>query len=78
MRKGQAANALKPLEIALDEESFQWMSDHLPELADAIEEAVTKGTAPERIRRFVMQQTARWELALRCEQCARHLQRSVA
>ena len=58
---------------ALDEISFAWLSDNRPTLAEAIEIEVERGATPVQIRRFVMSKTQRIELALRCEQAARHL-----
>lgn len=73
VRRARMANSLSLLGDALDEVSWQWVSDKHPCLADAIEEAVGAGIEPERVRRFVMRRTQRRELALRCEQAARHL-----
>lgn len=58
---------------ALDELSWFWMNDTHPQLAQAIETAVGRGVTPIEVRRYVVQQTQRDELALRCEQAARFL-----
>ena len=59
---------------ALDEISWDWLSDNFPALAEALQTAVMEnGVTPERIRRFVMGKVQRYELALRCEQAARWL-----
>lgn len=56
---------------ALDQISHQWLGDTHPRLAEAIEFEVRAGVTPAEIRRYVMRQTQRAELALRCEQAAR-------
>jgi len=58
---------------ALDGISYQWLCDNHPRLAEAIETEVRMGATPDIVRRYVMRQTQRLELALRCEQAARHL-----
>jgi hypothetical protein len=55
---------------ALDQISWQWLSDNHPELIEAIEVEVGRGATPVDVRRFVMQYTDRFELALRCQQAA--------
>lgn len=68
--------ALEPVSVAIDAESFQWLNDNRPDLAGAIDQAVDRGIKPIEVRRFVMRQTVRIELALRCEQYARHAWRA--
>jgi len=58
---------------ALDEISWYWIGDNYPRLADALRHEIDHGAQPEQVRRYVMQQTQRAELALRCEQAARFL-----
>lgn len=70
--EGQAGR-LAPITEALDGIGYQWLADNHPELAEAIETAVAAGAGPREIRRHVMAQTGRQELALRCEQAARCL-----
>jgi len=60
----------------LDQISYDWLSDNYPDLLEAIEKAVERGVDPRTIRRFVMLQTDRSPLALRCQQVARAVQRS--
>lgn len=72
----QSQIALEPVGAAIDYESHQWLNDNRPDLAGAIDQAVDRGIEPIAVRRFVMRQTARIELALRCEQYARHAWRS--
>ena len=61
------------LGAALNELSWQWLNDNCPNLAEALTIAVERGATPVEVRRFVMHRTERRELALRCEQAARHL-----
>ena len=63
---------------ALDEISWDWISDNHPYLAEAIQAETQHGANPNQIRRFVMQQTQRTELALRCQQAARWLSQASA
>jgi hypothetical protein len=63
---------------ALDSISWDWVSDNHPLLAEAIQTEMGRGANPDQVRRFVMQQTQRLELALRCEQAARWLAQSPA
>ncbi len=58
---------------ALDEESWAWLGDNLPRLAEAVEREMELGADPLSVRRYVMGRTQRQELALRCEQAARYL-----
>ena len=69
------ARKLDSITEALDEVSWFWMEDTHPQLAAAIEQEGCKGAGAAEIRRHVMQQTYRVELALRCEQAARFLAR---
>lgn len=64
---------LEPIGEALDEMSWEWLGDNAPALASAVREAVGRGGQAEDVRSYVMLQTERRELALRCEQGARHL-----
>lgn len=74
------SNKIKPLGLvteALDEISYDWLYDTHPVLAEAIDIAVRQGITPREIRAHVMTQTQRIELALRCEQAARHIASGV-
>ena len=57
----------------IDEESWEWLRDSLPALAEGVRTEVGKGATPEQVRVYVLDRTERRELALRCEQAARHL-----
>lgn len=69
-RKNSSFNELS---VALDRESWHWLSDQLPTIADGVQGAVRQGAKPDDVRRFVMAHIQRFELALRCEQAARWL-----
>ena len=65
---------LPALEAAINEESWEWLTDNVPQLADAIQKELAKpGLTPELIRRFVMKKTQRPALAARCFQATSHL-----
>ena len=69
------APRLSRISEALDEISYQWMVDTHPLLTEAIEQEVGRGAQSQQIRRHVMAQTQRPDLARRCEQVARFLGR---
>ena len=59
---------------ALDKLSWEWLCENHEPLAQALEVGVAQGGAsPDKVRRYVMAHTQRYELALRCEQAARFL-----
>lgn len=59
------------VEAAINEESWDWLSDNVPVLAEAIHSEITKRNArPKQIRHFVMKATHRERLAARCYQAA--------
>lgn len=61
------------LRESLDAESWDWLSETMPNVAAGVSVAVDAKQSPADIRRFVAGQTGRIELSLRCEQAARHL-----
>ena len=65
--------SMRAIGAVLDEMSWNWLQDNEPELAGAVREVVEAGAKAEDIRSYVMRMTERRELALRCEQAARHL-----
>ena len=69
---------LERITHALDEISAEWLGDNHPVLYEAIEAEVGRGAQPTAVRRHVMDQTDRLELARRCEQAARHLSAGLA
>ena len=59
----------------LDAIAYEWLSTNYPQLVKAIDTELDRGSAPGDVR-FVVQQHSgadHDELALRCEQAARHL-----
>lgn len=69
----QNTASMQPIGAVLDSMSWDWLQDNTPELAAAIREVVEGGARASDVRSYVMRQTERRELALRCEQAARHL-----
>ena len=69
------SKSINELEWQLDRDSYEWMLIQHPKLADAIADEVEAGATPQQIKRRVMIHTGRYELAARCEQCARWLER---
>ena len=61
------------IEAALNEESWKFLWDNWPALADAIAAEVKRGASAPEIRRHVMQHTQREAIAIRCRQAAQHL-----
>jgi hypothetical protein len=63
------------LGLELDKESWEWLVEQHPTIADAVEMHVTKGATPDQIRAFVLRRCGvnRVEFARRCEAAARHL-----
>jgi hypothetical protein len=61
------------LNRALDEISYEWLMAQHPGLVAAIEAELGRGITPIRIKQRVLLHTQRLELALRCEQAARHM-----
>ena len=59
----------------LDAESWQWLVENHPSIADAVELSIARGATPEQIRGFVLRRCGanRVEFARRCESAARHL-----
>lgn len=69
-------NKFDALTEALDRESFEWLESQAPDILAGIEAAVGRGANPAEVKRHVLAQTSRLELAKRCEQAARHIARS--
>jgi hypothetical protein len=63
------------IDAAIAQESWEWLLDNVPGLADGVAQEVRRGARPDEIRRHVMVQTQRAALALRCKQAAEHLVR---
>ena len=59
------------VEAAINEESWEWLSENVPVLAEAIQmEVVNRNASPKQIKHFVMKATQRERLAARCYQAA--------
>jgi hypothetical protein len=59
----------------LDRESFDWLTENHPLIADAVAGNVRLGATPEQVRAFVLRRCGsnRVEFALRCQSAARYL-----
>lgn len=66
------SQSFKPLTEALDKNSYEWLAGHDPDILSGIEAAIDSGVKPVDIKRHVLMQTNRLELAMRCEQAARY------
>ena len=64
------------LDKAIEAESWRWLNDYLPDMAEAVEAEVQSNAKPAEIRRHVMRKTQRDRLAARCEQAAAHIARN--
>lgn len=64
----------------LDRESWEWLAENHPAIADAVQISVHRGASPEEVRAFVMRRSGvnRADFAKRCESAARHLQEQKA
>lgn len=64
------------LSAALDQESWQWLQDTIPSIADALQDEVSQGADPDEIERFFKADYGvdREKLGKRLKQAARHLQ----
>lgn len=63
------------IDAAIQAESWEWLSDNLPLLADAVQKEVARGASPDQVRQYVLRRVGlgREALALRCSQAAAHL-----
>lgn len=68
----------RALAAALDRMSYDWLSVNAPDLVLAIDQELSGGADPASIRMIVQRHVGadRENLALRCEQAARHLARA--
>ncbi len=64
---------LTHLSAAINEESWQWLQDNTPMLADALRREVEGGATADEIRQAAMRMTQRPALALRLRQAAAFL-----
>lgn len=67
------------LDRVLDHESWEWLNDNYPPLAESVSKAVQQGISPEDIARRVVQRLGAHRIALaqRCEAAARWLRVDV-
>jgi hypothetical protein len=65
------------LQQAIDAESYEWLTGNQPIILSAIEREIACGRTPAQIRLFVLRKTGRFEIAMRCEQVARHILREM-
>ena len=70
-----ATKSMEQLDKALDFISYEWLAEQHPQLVEAIEAELRGGATPRQIKHAVLSRAQRIELALRCEQAARHLAR---
>ncbi len=71
------ANGSNPIADALDKMSYDYLSTAFPDLVIAIDQEVSTGSSPERLR-FITQRHVgadRENLALRVEQAARYMRK---
>lgn len=68
-----AGDPFDRLALAIDEASWNWLSETDSKIAAGVSDAIDRDMEASDVRRFVMAQTMRLELALRCEQAARWL-----
>jgi hypothetical protein len=68
-------NQFTELAKELDRESWAWLCENHPTIADAVQNSVEKGATSEQVRAFVVRRAGvnRIEFARRCESAARHL-----
>lgn len=66
---------LSKLGAALDRQSWQWLQDAAPDIAEALEAEVMAGADPEMVRRYIVNYAGdnRTGLADRCQSAARYL-----
>ena len=67
------AVAFAALDRALEAESWTWLEQNQPALAEAVQVEVGRGTQPDAIKRRIVDRTGRWELAQRCALAAAFL-----
>lgn len=61
------------LQAAFNAESWQYLQDEWPDMADALAVEVGRGATAADLRRFTLRHTGRVQLAQRIEQAAAHL-----
>ena len=78
--KIMTTNKLAPLQQVVDLDAYTWLSQHAPFYIDAIESCLSDGVSPSEIRRYLSVQVGpdRQGIALRAEQAAQHIKRTVS
>lgn len=66
-------NSMGALQRAFNAESYAYLEREWPEILAAIEAEISNGHTPEEIKRFALQWTCRFEMAMRCYQAAKHV-----
>lgn len=68
------------LAAKLDRESWEWLNENHPTIADAVAVQVQRGATPEQLRAFVLRRCGvnRMEFARRVESAARRLKEQAA
>lgn len=61
------------LAAALNQQSYEYLQDEWPAVAEALAAEVQAGATADELRRFTMRHTGRAPLAARIEQAAAHL-----
>lgn len=63
-------NSMGALQKAFNAESYAYLEREWPEILAAIETEISNGHTPEEIKRFALQWTCRFEMAMRCYQAS--------
>ena len=63
---------------AINQESAEWLANNNPVYYDAIAADIELGATPDEIYRYVVRETSRNEIALRCRQAAAHMVMKMA
>lgn len=63
-------DAMRDIDRAINSESWEWLDLNFPELATAVKRQALDGRTPDEISHYVMKQTQRPAIALRCKQAA--------
>lgn len=67
-------NSMDALQKAFNAESYAYLEREWPEILAAIEVEISNRHTPEEIKRFALQWTCRFEMAMRCYQAAKHIE----
>lgn len=69
------SDAFAELDVALDEESWEWLDLEHPEVATKVKKLVANGVSPSEVKTRVLKRIGshRLKFAARCENAARYL-----